>query len=132
MLDGRLTCRVYGPAFLFESEGRGVRPLLELLDSEKDLRGCSIIDKVTGKAASFLYVLLGFKEVKTGIISKPALDNLEKHGIKVTYDKVVPMILNHAKNDYCPLEKAVASISNPDEALSSIRLAIKKMMAASV
>ena len=87
------------------------------------------MDKVTGKAAAYLYLVLGFAKVHSLLISGPALNLLESHGVKVTYDKMIPMILNHERTDYCPLEKSVMDVASPEEALSSIRNTVKILMA---
>ena len=123
------TCLVLGPDFHFESNAHGVRPLLELIDSKRNLKGFSVVDKVTGKAAAYLYLVLGFAKVHSLLISEPALSLLESHGVQVTYDKKIPMILNHERTDYCPLEKSVMDAASPEEALSSIRNTVKILMA---
>jgi hypothetical protein len=124
------TCLVYGPNFRYESEAHGVRPLLELINSKQDLRGFSVVDKVTGKAAAYLYLILGITHVHSLLISDPALTLLEKNHVEVTYDKKISMILNHERTDDCPLEKAVANVGSNDEALLAIRKTVQILMAA--
>lgn len=59
---------------LFVSRERGVKPLLDWLDSGRDFRGFSAADKVVGKAAAFLYVLLGVREVRAPVMSGGAAE----------------------------------------------------------
>ena len=106
---------------------RGVRPLLELLDSETDLHGYSAADKVVGKAAAFLYCLLGVKALYAGVISQPALSVLEDAGITVRYGTFVPAIRNRAGDGFCPMETAVWELSDPALAPDAIRNALKEL-----
>lgn len=100
---------------------RGVGPLLDLLDSGEDFSGFSAADKAIGKGAAFLYVLLGIGRIHTALISEPALEVLESHGVTVSYDLKVDAILNRDKTGFCPVETSVRDISSPDEAEPVIR-----------
>lgn len=106
---------------------RGVRPLLELLDSETDLHGYSAADKVVGKAAAFLYCLLGVKALYAGVISQPALSVLEDAGITVRYGVLVPAIRNRTGDGFCPMETAVWALSDPALAPDAIWIALQKL-----
>lgn len=100
---------------------RGVKPLLGLLDGGSDLNGFSAADKVVGKAAAFLYVLLGVSEVYAPVMSEPAARVLRAHGIEPRYDVLAERIMNRAGTGLCPMETAVAELSEPREALAAIR-----------
>jgi hypothetical protein len=125
-----LTLEVVGPSYHYESSAHGVRPLLELRESGRDLRGYSLSDRVSGKAAALLYVALGISEVKTDLISENALAFLLAHQVKVTYLQKVPAILNHERSDLCPLEKATLPLSSPEEAVGVIIATVKSLQAA--
>ena len=99
---------------------RGIRPLLDLLESGMDLSGFAAADKVVGKAAAYLYCLLSVKQLYAGVISQPALAVLEQHGIAVSYGTLVPSIQNRAGDGPCPMEHAVWNIDTPKEALAAI------------
>ena len=103
------------------STERGVKPLLGLLDGGASLAGYSAADKVVGKAAAFLYVLLKVERLYAGVISQPALEVLEKHGISVDLGTLVPAIRNRANTGSCPMETAVTDADSPEEALGLIR-----------
>lgn len=86
---------------------RGVADLYNLLTQDATfLNGASVADKVIGKAAASLMVLGKVKEVYTHIISHPALRLLQDNGIEVSYDKIVPHIINRTQTGWCPLEQA--------------------------
>lgn len=98
------------------SHERGVKPLLSLLKSNEYKIGCSVADKVIGKAAAFLYELMEVKEVYAQVISEKALVVLEKANIAVAYDQCVPAIRNRTNTGFCPMETAVSEIDSAREA----------------
>lgn len=104
---------------------RGVHPLLNRLG--KDYSSYSAADKVIGKGAAFLYVLLRIKSVDCNIISKPALEVFERYGISIQYKDLVEHIFNHQKNGYCPIEEATAKANTPEEALPLIYQRLKEL-----
>ena len=104
-----------------KSHDRGVKPLLLQLDSGTPLCGASAADKVVGKGAAFLYVLLGVSSVHACVISTPAMEVLTSHGISVTLDKEVAAIRNRTDTGFCPIESAVLGINDPQAALEVIR-----------
>lgn len=104
---------------------RGVKPLLDQL--EEGLDGWSCADKAVGKAPAMLYVLLGVKEVYTHVITKDAENVLSDAGIKYTYDVETDKIMNRDGTDICPMEKAVAGLDAPEEALSAVRAKLKEI-----
>lgn len=119
--SGNYTCVFCGGNETIVREERGVKPLLELLDSGGDVRGYSAADKVVGKGAAFLYVLLGVKEVYSPVMSELAIQVFEENGIYFKFDKSVKNIINRAGTGICPMEDAVQDISGPNEALKAIR-----------
>ena len=108
--------------------GRGVSPLLNLYDRDKALiKNSVIVDKVIGRAAAFIIIKGGAAEVFGKITSEDALQLLKKHNIPVTYDLLVPRILNQKRNGLCPLEDSVKSIEDADAALSAMRKRIQEL-----
>ena len=77
-----------------------------------------------------LYVLLGVKEVYTHVITKDAENVLSDAGIKYTYDVETDKIMNRDGTDICPMEKAVAGIDDPEEALTAVCEKLREMEAA--
>lgn len=121
------TCVICRGEDVLTDRRRGVKPLMELLESGKDLQGYSAADKVVGKAAAFLYCLLGVKALHAGILSEPALAVLENAGIPVEYGTLVPAIRNRAGDGFCPMETAVWDLDDPALAPDAIRIALQKL-----
>ena len=121
------TCVLCCDDVILTDKRRGVRPLLDLLDGNANVAGFSVADKVVGKAAAYLYCLLGIKELYAKIISQPALAVLQKNSIRVEYDQLVPAIQNRAGNGPCPMESAVWEIDDPQQALTAIQEKLGQM-----
>ena len=119
--ENGLTLSVIRGDRVWESRERGVKPLLELLACGEDLTGAVAADKVVGKAAAFLYVLLGVRALHAIVISRPAAEVLAAHGVALFYDTQVEGIRNRKGDGPCPMESAVREISDPEQALAAIR-----------
>ena len=122
-----LTCLVIWETGRFESQKRGVAPLLELLQTQGSCKGGKAADKVVGRATAFLYKLLQIKTLHAGVISQGALEVLQQSSITVTYDTLVPGIRNRTDTGPCPMEAATIHIDDPQEALKAIRDTLKKL-----
>lgn len=116
-----LTCVLLKGEKVYKSSQRGVKPLLSLLEQEADFQGFSAADKVVGKAAAFIYVLMEIKELYASVISRHALEVLENSGIKVFYETEVPAVRNRTDTGFCPMETAVLNINDPKEALTALK-----------
>ena len=114
------TCVFFDGKTTYTSKERGVKPLLQMLQSKTDVKDFSVADKVVGKAAAFLYVLLGVKELYAKVISQHALAVLQNHHIEVSYGELVEAIRNRTNTGFCPMETAVLQIADADEALQAI------------
>ena len=121
------TCVLCRGADTVTDSRRGVKPLLELLESGRTFAGYSAADKVVGKAAAFLYCLLGVTALHAGVISQPALAVLEAAGITVRYDTLVPAIRNRTGDGFCPMETAVWSLTDPTLAPQAIQEALQRL-----
>ena len=121
------TCVICRDEDVILDHRRGIRPLMELLESGKDLHGYSAADKVVGKAAAFLYCLLGVKALHAGVLSVPARDVLVSAGIFVEWGSLVPAIRNRAGDGFCPMETAVWDLTDPALAPDAIRIALQKL-----
>ena len=120
------TCVLCRGAIMYTSHNRGVKPLLDWLENGigKDF---SAADKVVGRAAAYLYCLLGIRSLYAQIISQPALAVLEKYNIPTQYDRLVEGIRNRAGDGPCPMEAATADAQPPEQALAMIRETLKKL-----
>lgn len=126
-LIGDITLVLLRDKTVYTSNKRGVSALVEFVDNKTDLTGFCAADKVVGKGAAFLYVVLGVKSVYAGVISACAKEVLERHGIEVSYDLLVERISNRDKTGFCPIEEAVFQIYEPSQALIAIKEKLKKL-----
>ena len=124
---GGYTCVMCRGDAVFTATARGVRPLVNWLDSEEDFRGFSAADKVVGKATAYLYCLLGVRAVHAAVMSTPAMEVLNTYGVAASCDREVPGIINRRGDGPCPFEAAVMDNPTPAEALIAIRAKQKEM-----
>jgi hypothetical protein len=115
-----LTCIITNGESVYKSNLRGIKPLLEFVQNGVDTRGFYAADKVVGKAAAYLYVLLGVKEIYAQVVSEAAEAVLSKHQIPLFYEEKVPAIRNRTNTGFCPMEQAVWEIDDPLSAKQAI------------
>ncbi len=109
------------------SRERGIRPLVKWYRAGfTRAGGYSAADRVVGRGAAFLYLLLGVRELYAAVISRPALAVLAASGIAVSYATLADNIKNRAGDGICPFEEAVLAIEEPIEAYTAI---LRKMEA---
>ena len=121
------TCAAYDGKTLLTSKKRGVAPLMDWLEQGYDLRQFSVADKVVGKGAAFLYLLLGVKYLYAAVISRPALQLLRSNGVFVTFTALVPAIRNRDNTGYCPIESVVLDCNESNVALMRIKIKLKEL-----
>lgn len=120
LAEGKYTCvACCGEKTLCATE-RGVKPLLGWLNSGEVLAGAAVADRVVGKAAAFLYVLLGVRTVYAPVMSLPAHITLHTAGIEALADEYVPAVRNRTNSGYCPMESTVWDITDPVEAKTAL------------
>ncbi len=101
--------------------GRGIAPLIELIESGKNFKGCFAADKIVGKAAALLYAHMGVAEVYAEVLSVAAEKVLLAYGINVSYSVLTDKIINRKGDGICPMEIAVADVNFPEEAFAVLR-----------
>ena len=124
---GDYTCVLCRDENIHTATERGVKPLLNWLDSGLDLKDWSAADRVVGRATAFLYCLLGVKEVYARVMSYPAAEVLKSAGITAEAGQLVEGIINRRGTGPCPFEAAVMDIRDPQEALIAIRRKMEQM-----
>ena len=120
LASGNYTCVLMSEVNLYTSHLRGVRPLVQFVESNEIPQGLYAADKVVGKATAYLYVILGIRALYAKVISTSAVDVLRSHGIFVDYDTLVPHIINRAGDGICPFEEAVLDIGAKEAAYAAI------------
>ena len=114
---------------IFQSQGRGIAPLIEAIDTigRENLRGVTTADRVVGKAAALLNLYMGAVEVHAGVISSGAKAILSEHGVQYQFLEDTDVV--KAKNGvvFCPFEKLVWDVSDPEEAHTLIRAKLAEL-----
>ena len=126
--SGDYTCVACKEEVVYTTTQRGVAPLLNWLDSKTDLKDFSAADRVVGRGAAFLYCLLGVKEVYALVMSRPAAEVLQSHGILADAGTFVEGIINRTGTGPCPFEAAVMDIQDTQEALNAIRITRRQLL----
>ena len=99
----------------------GIAAALEVYRDQRGLLHKSlVVDKVVGKAAAAVFVLAGVKEVFAFVLSLPAKQLLQRHGITVRCETLVDVIKNRRGDGMCPMEQAVANISDAQAAFEAV------------
>ena len=114
------TCVLCRDQLVYTTTDRGIRPLVDWLQSGEDTCGFSAADKVVGKAAALMYCLLGVRRVHGNVMSTAAVKVLRRNGIEAYWDCLTEYVRNRAGTGLCPMEDATAHIDDPDEALPVI------------
>lgn len=107
------------------SEKRGISFLLSLAYENK-YQGYSAADKIVGKAAAFLYVIMQVENVYGETITKRAVEILRQANINVEYKILTENIINRTNTGLCPMELTVLNIEDKDEAFMALKKKIGK------
>ena len=127
LLTQGYTCVICQKDTVYTTNLRGVKPLVQWLESGTKLHGFSAADKVVGKATAFLYCLLQVKEVFAQVMSKSAMAILQSHGITASCDTPVEHIINRKGDGICPFEATVMDITDPEAARVAILAKMEEM-----
>ncbi len=111
---------------LYTSNETGVKPLLGFIEKNNCCGFCAA-DKIVGKAAAMLYIILGVTEVYADVMSEAGSQMLTSHGITAYYGTLTKEIRNRQDTDICPMDKAVLNISDPAEAYAAIKKRLSEM-----
>ena len=128
-LSGHTICLCKDGNCLY-SESRGISPMMDFISAGVDLAGYSVADLVVGKAAALLFVRCGIKRVFAKTLSKSAEKILRHYGVDCEYGLLTEKIINRAGTDICPMEKAVASTDDPEEAYEVLKNKLAELKSA--
>ena len=127
LAEENLTCVLSDGNRLIKSRERGVKPLIGFIESGKSFKGFTAADKVVGKAAALLYALMGVSSLYASVISEDALTVCKSFGISVEYGTLTQNIINRRGDGFCPMEQAVADISDPQTAFNAVKEKLKNL-----
>ena len=116
-----LTCVLVREQIVYQSDRKGIAPMMELLDAKTELHGFSVADRIVGRAAAMLFVLAGVAAVHAQVMSRGALAFLRANGVPVYYEALTDYIVNRQGDGMCPMERAVQGLEDPSEAREAIR-----------
>lgn len=97
-------------------DGKGIKPLLELMKKQIALSEYSVADKIVGKAAALLFIKMKVSSVYGSVMSEKARDIFLHYNIPFFYKTLTKEIINRRGDDLCPMEKAVENVNDPDKA----------------
>lgn len=97
-------------------DGKGIKPLLELMKKQIALSEYSVADKIVGKAAALLFIKMKVSSVYGSVMSGKARDIFLHYNIPFFYKTLTKEIINRRGDDICPMEKAVENVNDPEKA----------------
>jgi len=118
-----------GVEILFSSGSRGIMPLIEAIDclDREDLGELVTADRIVGKAAVLLNIHLGVSEVHAMLITTGAKEMLYKYGIDFHFREETDAIKLKDGVIFCPFERLVQGISDPEEAYVKVKAKLGEM-----
>ncbi len=106
---------------IFTSKEKGIKPLYTVINELKEeLKGSSIADRVTGKAAAMLCVYAEIKELYTKVFSENAVEVLLNSPVVYEFEKSTTYIKNRDKTGMCPIETLSLKSNDIQELISNI------------
>jgi hypothetical protein len=113
---------------VFSSTEKGVKPILDYYN-ELGISNAPllVVDKIMGKGAVVLAIFIGANKLVTPIISKDALSLANEYNLEVTYNTVVPYIINRDGDGRCPIESSVLEIESIKDGFNKIIKTLKAL-----
>lgn len=127
LLTRDLTCVLVKGEEVITSDKSGIAPIMELIESGKDLNGFSVADRIVGKAAAMLFKKVGISEVFAVVISEPAKEYLKKNGLNFEFSISTNYIMNRTETGMCPMEETVKTIENFEDAYIALKEKLKEL-----
>jgi hypothetical protein len=113
---------------IYSSTKKGVAPMIDFYENVYDNHEhLIVVDKIMGKGAVLLAILIGAKEIHTPIISEIALSYARENKLNVNYLNTVPYIINRTNDGKCPIETSVISISNIQKGYKVIKETLNEL-----
>ncbi len=121
--DPEYTCALCLDGKRAVSRGRGISPLLAVLNGKEKWENACAADTVVGRAAALMYALIGVKAVYARVAEEGAAEVFRKHGIVLDCEKLVENIINRKGTGMCPMNIAVQDVSSPQKAYAALKTA---------
>lgn len=126
LIDDRTCVLVKGTSVLINKE-KGIAPIMNYLNNGEDIKDYSVADRIVGKAAAYLFICAGIKEIYGEVMSTKAMEILNEYNIPFEYKIKTDHIINRKKDDICPMEKTVQDINDPIEAYITLKNKVSQM-----
>jgi len=124
---GKVAVIAKGGTIVRELEGRGVKPLLDVLsDDANAFAGAIAMDRIVGRAAAAIYVVGRAAGVMAPVMSEEAVRLLKENGVAFEADTVVPYIVNRSGTGACPMDAATADMDAPEEIVTKLNSIVSK------
>ena len=104
-----------------EERGRGVEPLLRLLDGRRLGPGSLVFDRAIGRAAAAICLVGQVREVRALVMGEDAAELLRRYDVACSAERMVDRVLNRDRTADCPLERKVADCDDPAEMVKRLR-----------
>jgi hypothetical protein len=116
---------------IFQSDKKGIRPHLIAIErlGREALQGTVMVDKIVGRAAALLIMYSGASEVHAALISSGGKELFQKMGVVFTFNEETEAIKVKEGKIFCPFEKMVQGITDPEEAYRKIVAKMKELSA---
>lgn len=112
---------VKGGQVLHRSKEKGLRSFFQAILSIGDgLHNAAVADRIMGSALAMLCLYARIATVYAIVGSEGALVTLQKHGVDITAEEVIPHILNSNHTDLCPFEKLAQRCRQPSQLFSAL------------
>ncbi len=107
---------------VFSSGSKGILPHMEAMEElgREGLRGTVMADKIVGRAAALLILYSGASEAHALVLSRGGRELLRENGVLFTCAEETDHIKVREGVIYCPFERMVQGISDPEEAYEKI------------
>ncbi len=125
--SGKYTCILCKDTTILTSTDTGILPLIKFLDMNQTYQGFSAADKIVGKAAAYLYIIMGVQSVHATVMSEAAFELLVQYNIAASYNILAREITNRSGTGCCPMDHAVQDANSPNDALLNIRQTLQKI-----
>jgi len=111
-----------GDGVIFQSDSGGIRPHLEAMEElgRETLRDSIMVDKIVGRAAALLILYSGAAEAHASVISASGKEAFRNNDMRFTFAEETEHIKMKDGRIYCPFERMVQGISDPEEAYRAI------------
>ena len=104
--------------------------MVDFWQEGRDLRGYSAADRIVGRAAAMLFIRAGIGALYAETLSEGGLALLQAYHIPVQYGTLTSAIRNRDNTGPCPMEQAVAGVTQIEDGVQRIHRRLAELRAA--